>query len=190
MVFLEDLDVGFEFVLDPIANTGDRLVALIRLVVALASDQSAIRLRQQRSGAGHVLAGYDRQVILIVRPRYWFVNMKTLNFVTEDVEVGSRMESHRRGELTEAIVIAELKRRGVPVSTPFGDDERYDLIVETPDSRLLRVQVKTGWLDDDGVIQVKGKSQHTNSTGHVYKTYEDAGAIFWRTVTKPRTCTG
>lgn len=34
------------------------------------------------------------------------------------------MDSHEKGDLTEAIIIAELKRRSIPVSLPFGDNER------------------------------------------------------------------
>lgn len=82
------------------------------------------------------------------------------------------MESHRKGDLTEAIVITELKRREIPVSRPFGDNERYDAIVETPDGRLVRVQIKTGWLSD-GVLRFHTRSQHTNASGNVYKTYDD-----------------
>lgn len=81
------------------------------------------------------------------------------------------MESHRKGDLTEAIVITELKRRAIPVSMPFGDNERYDLVLESPNGELLRAQVKTGWLSD-GTIQFHGKSQHTNSSGNVYKGYD------------------
>lgn len=80
------------------------------------------------------------------------------------------MESHRRGDLTEQIVITELKRREISVSTPVGDNERYDLVLEQPDGELLRAQVKTGWLTD-GTIRFKGVSQHTNSSGHVYERY-------------------
>lgn len=80
------------------------------------------------------------------------------------------MESHRRGDLTEQIVITELKRRDIGVSTPVGDNERYDLVVECPSGDLLRVQIKTGWLRD-GVIRFKGISQHTNASGHVYERY-------------------
>lgn len=81
------------------------------------------------------------------------------------------MDSHRKGELTEAIVIAELKRRSIPVSLPFGDNERYDLVVETPEGALLRVQVKTGWLSE-GKIEFHTRSQHTNSKGNTYKPYD------------------
>jgi hypothetical protein len=82
------------------------------------------------------------------------------------------MESHRRGDLTEQIVITELKRRCISVSTPIGDNERYDVVLEQPSGNLLRAQIKTGRLKD-GVIRFKGVSQHTNSSGHVYQRYGD-----------------
>jgi hypothetical protein len=80
------------------------------------------------------------------------------------------MQPHRKGEATEATVIARLKQREIPVSVPFGDNERYDIIVETPDGRPLRVQVKTANYRD-GVLKVSGESQHTNAQGHQYKQY-------------------
>lgn len=81
------------------------------------------------------------------------------------------MESHRKGDLTEAEVITELKRREIAVSIPFGDNERYDLLFETPDEQILRAQVKTGWTTD-GIVNFRGYSQHTNSKGNVYKKYD------------------
>lgn len=82
------------------------------------------------------------------------------------------MESHKKGDLTEARVIAELKEREIPVSVPFGDNERYDLVLENPGRRFLRAQVKTGW-KDGGTINFRGYSLHTNSNGNVYKKYEN-----------------
>lgn len=80
------------------------------------------------------------------------------------------MESHRRGDLTEAVVVAELKRRSIPVSKPVGDNERYDLIAESG-TGLWTFQVKTGWFRE-GTIRFHGKSQHTNSQGNTYQTYD------------------
>ncbi|WP_152420617.1 group I intron-associated PD-(D/E)XK endonuclease [Halorubrum tebenquichense] len=80
------------------------------------------------------------------------------------------MESHRRGDLTEQIVITELKRREISVSTPVGDNERYDVIIEQPEGDLLRAQIKTGRLKN-GTIRFNGLSQHTNGSGHTYKEY-------------------
>lgn len=82
----------------------------------------------------------------------------------------AEVDSHRRGDLTELLVAAELKKRGIAVSEPIGNNERYDLVLEQPSGALLRAQVKTGRLKD-GTIRFKGVSQHTNSAGHVYKPY-------------------
>lgn len=80
------------------------------------------------------------------------------------------MQSHRKGELTEAVVIAELKHRGIPVSVPFGDNERYDLVLES-EGDLYRVQVKTGTFDGE-TVRFKGYSTHTNSEGNVHDAYD------------------
>ncbi|GAA0296661.1 group I intron-associated PD-(D/E)XK endonuclease [Halarchaeum salinum] len=81
------------------------------------------------------------------------------------------MEPHRKGDLTEAIVIAELKRRDIPVSVPFGDNERYDLLAEDDSGSIWKLQVKTGRYRD-GKVLFKGKSQHTNASGHTYRYYD------------------
>lgn len=82
------------------------------------------------------------------------------------------MEAHKRGDLTEAKVIAEFASRGIPVSIPFGDNDRYDLLARTEDGRLLRIQVKTG-RSKDGVVVFDGKSQHANSTETRYESYRE-----------------
>lgn len=46
------------------------------------------------------------------------------------------------GEVSEAVVMAEFLKAGFPVLVPFGDSQRYDLVVEA-DGRFLRVQCKT-----------------------------------------------
>jgi len=81
------------------------------------------------------------------------------------------MDAHERGDVTEATVLAELKQRGIGVSIPFGDNERYDIVATAPDERMLRIQIKTG-RKHDGYIEFHGKSQHTNSGGNTYSTYE------------------
>lgn len=45
------------------------------------------------------------------------------------------------GEISEAKVVARLVELGYAVSIPFGNNQRYDLIVD--DGTLTRVQVKT-----------------------------------------------
>ncbi|MFE6362946.1 group I intron-associated PD-(D/E)XK endonuclease [Streptomyces sp. NPDC057806] len=53
-----------------------------------------------------------------------------------------KLSPKARGELTEAIVLAKLIEYAYSVSLPFGDNRRYDMIVDDG-SRLHRVQVKT-----------------------------------------------
>jgi PD-(D/E)XK endonuclease len=49
------------------------------------------------------------------------------------------------GDLSEIVVLHALIRLGYPVSVPWGENHRYDLIVEI-DETLKKVQVKTGRL--------------------------------------------
>ncbi len=65
------------------------------------------------------------------------------------------------GELSEAIIIAKLLEVGYGVLMPFGDNLRYDLVIEDSDEQLWRVQCKTGWMD-------KGKSVIKFATASSY----------------------
>ena len=50
------------------------------------------------------------------------------------------------GELSQAIILARLAEVGYVVSIPFGENQRYDLVIEDGDAHFYRVQCKTGWL--------------------------------------------
>jgi hypothetical protein len=49
------------------------------------------------------------------------------------------------GERSEGIVLAELLRLGRVVLLPFGNNQRYDLVVDEGYGQFVRVQVKTAW---------------------------------------------
>lgn len=53
------------------------------------------------------------------------------------------MNSKSVGEITEALILARLVEMGMSVSIPFGNNQRYDLIVDDGE-RLIRAQCKTG----------------------------------------------
>lgn len=53
------------------------------------------------------------------------------------------MNSKAVGEKSEGIILGCLLRKSVPVSIPFGNNQRYDLVVEKAE-KLLKVQCKTG----------------------------------------------
>lgn len=60
------------------------------------------------------------------------------------------------GDFSEAMLLAAFVRKGTPVLTPFGDNQRYDLVIETS-AGFKRIQCKTGRLKN-GVIQFAAAS--------------------------------
>jgi hypothetical protein len=70
------------------------------------------------------------------------------------------------GQRTEAIILAELVKRGFRVLMPFGTNHRYDLVLDLED-RFVRVQCKTGRLRR-GVINFNAQSVRAN-TKRVYR---------------------
>ena len=79
------------------------------------------------------------------------------------------------GEVS-AVVMAEFLKAGFPVLLPFGDSQRYDLVVEAG-GRFLRVQCKTaspcGWRDDRSCIRFKARSGTHHSV-----PYRDQADLF------------
>jgi hypothetical protein len=56
-----------------------------------------------------------------------------------------------KGDISEAVVAAELLKLGFSISKPFGDNQPYDLIVDTK-SKLLKVQIKTASIRNNCVM--------------------------------------
>ncbi len=48
------------------------------------------------------------------------------------------------GELSQAHIIAQLLEAGYHILVPYGDNLRYDLVIEDADEQLWKVQCKTG----------------------------------------------
>ena len=61
------------------------------------------------------------------------------------------MNKKTKGTISEYKVITKLLELGYTVSTPIGDNARYDLIADTGEN-LIRIQVKTGWVHNDVVM--------------------------------------
>lgn len=53
--------------------------------------------------------------------------------------------SKAKGELSEAIILAQLMKLGWAVSLPFGNNQRYDMILDSGET-LIKAQCKTGRL--------------------------------------------
>jgi PD-(D/E)XK endonuclease len=74
------------------------------------------------------------------------------------------------GVQTEAIILAELARRGYRVLLPFGHNQRYDLVLDINGS-FVRVQCKTGRLRD-GCVIFKAQSVRANTRKRVLRDYK------------------
>ena len=74
------------------------------------------------------------------------------------------------GERSEAIILAELVKRGYRVLIPYGTNHRYDLVINVG-GRFLRAQCKTGRLRD-GVIRFATASTRANTLRAYTKPYD------------------
>lgn len=60
--------------------------------------------------------------------------------------------SHKStGEKTQAIILAHLVKNDKKVLLPFGDNQRYDMVIDE-DGEFIRAQCKTAWKRSDDVI--------------------------------------
>jgi hypothetical protein len=80
------------------------------------------------------------------------------------------------GQRTEAIVLAELVKRGHTVLVPFGSNHRYDFVLDTPDG-FLRAQCKTGRLYR-GVIRFNTVSVRSNTKRAYRRSYHGEADLF------------
>ncbi|WP_276299989.1 group I intron-associated PD-(D/E)XK endonuclease [Halorussus lipolyticus] len=82
------------------------------------------------------------------------------------------MNTSRKGDETEAIILGRLMGLGVSISVPFGDSDRYDLVADY-ENRLYRVQCKTGsWVN--GTVRFNLYSSTVNEEGRVDSEYTPA----------------
>ena len=89
---------------------------------------------------------------------------------------GPKQNPKATGERSQAYIIAKLLDVGYNVLTPYGDNIRYDLVIEDADGHFYRIQCKTGWLENNSAyIEFKTASSyyHTRAgrTGHGRKDY-------------------
>jgi len=76
----------------------------------------------------------------------------------------SKRDTNTIGEISEAAIIARFIHLGYIVLTPFGGNQRYDLIVEDDDEKLWRIQCKTGRIQNNGTVIAFDTANH-NVTG-------------------------
>ena len=90
----------------------------------------------------------------------------------------TRRNSKAIGDVTQAQVLAALIRRGKKVLLPFGDNFRYDLVVEE-DGGFTRIQCKTGKFSRGAIVFAVASSQyHRGGKRRSYHGQIDAFGVF------------
>ena len=84
-----------------------------------------------------------------------------------------------RGEHSEVMVLAALVRTYKTVLVPFGQNHRYDYVIESKEG-FLRIQVKTGRLlgRDRIKFMTRSKFNHRGAKGRGYHGEADYFAIY------------
>lgn len=83
------------------------------------------------------------------------------------------MNTKTIGEIAEAQVLAALLKTGYTILLPFGENQRYDLVIES-NGQFERVQCKNGRLKNGAVA-----FQTSSASGHAArKDYRGAADLF------------
>lgn len=71
------------------------------------------------------------------------------------------MNSKAKGNITEAVIMSEFIKLGIPVLLPFGDNERYDMVIEV-NNKFYKIQCKTARRKSDSSISFKTCSSYAH----------------------------
>ncbi|MFD1565515.1 group I intron-associated PD-(D/E)XK endonuclease [Haloarchaeobius amylolyticus] len=85
------------------------------------------------------------------------------------------------GDETESRALSKLIAHGYSVSVPFGDNDRYDLVVDDEDG-LYRLQCKTAWSNKRNTLRFNIHSQTTKDGDYHEHTYHgsiDAFLVYY-----------
>ena len=83
------------------------------------------------------------------------------------------MNSKDKGNIGEAIILAEFTKRQIHVAIPFGDNARYDLIAEF-NGKLNKIQVKyCGQITENNSFTCPCASSTNHTTNKHLTTYDN-----------------
>jgi len=95
-----------------------------------------------------------------------------------DAAVTHFRNSKSVGDITQSQVMAALLKHGKRVLMPFGDNFRYDLVVEE-NGRFTRIQCKTGKLKHGAIVFSVASSQyHRGGKRQDYRGQIDAFGVY------------
>lgn len=96
------------------------------------------------------------------------------------MSASQREHPKRVGDISQAKVMAALMAAGKSILLPFGENTRYDLVIDEGD-RFVRLQCKTGRLGARGVIKFSTAStydHHARRNGRERRGYRGEADLF------------
>ena len=63
-----------------------------------------------------------------------------------------KRDTNAIGDISEAAIITRFLQLGYTVLTPYGGNQRYDLVIEDSEGQFCRVQCKTGRIIENGAV--------------------------------------
>lgn len=88
------------------------------------------------------------------------------------------MNTKSIGEHSQLMLMAALLRNGFPILMPYGDNQRYDLVIDTPEG-FKRVQCKTGRFFKGAIhFAVASSSYHRGGKRRTYAGEIDLFAVY------------
>ncbi len=77
-----------------------------------------------------------------------------------------KRDTNSIGDISEAAIITRFLQLGYVVLTPYGGNQRYDLVIEDADGQFWHVQCKTAWVEDSGAV-IHFDTANQNVTGKI-----------------------
>ena len=75
-----------------------------------------------------------------------------------------KLDTNSIGDVSESAIITRFLQLGYVVLTPYGGNQRYDLMIEDADTNIWRIQCKSAWIDENGTV-LKFDTANHNVTG-------------------------
>ena len=91
-------------------------------------------------------------------------------------------ESQIKGLTTELLCMQKFIEYGFIVSVPYGNNSRYDLLIDGGNNHYFRIQCKTAHLNDNGSYTVNVSNGVYTATKHTTKHYDENQIDFIATI--------
>ena len=71
-----------------------------------------------------------------------------------------KRDTNAIGDISESAIITRFLQLGYVVLTPYGGNQRYDLVIEDVEGQFWRVQCKTAKLENNGTVVAFDTANH------------------------------